>query len=356
MRLIRNCAKWALVVVFVSAISCSNGSSPSGTGSSRNETPGSDTGNADTGAGNNSDSANRGTLDPEAPNSATPIPANSPGSPLLNDVAKLSTTQKNKIEEIANIFENSTPDFQYGYIEDIGDGAGITAGRVGFNLGAGDLQTVVYDYVKAKNNHTPLANPDYLSCLQHYHGTQSYDCLFPSVDSSTLENADFRSGTIATIDFGLAWTNAANDPIMQQLQDTLVEQEIFLPSVELAKGNGIKTALGLAVVYDTVLQQGPGGFAAILRRTKNAYRAIHAGVTTPAEGADEIEWLNLFLQDRIDTLRYGFNSKDVRNKTENSYVSYPRAVCLLTILKSGNLHLNDTIVIDYFGDHFELTK
>lgn len=41
--------------------------------------------------------------------------------------------------------ENSDTDYslQYGYIEDIGDGRGYTAGIIGFTTGIGDLPDVV---------------------------------------------------------------------------------------------------------------------------------------------------------------------------------------------------------------------
>jgi hypothetical protein len=225
-------------------------------------------------------------------------------------------------------------------------------------LAAGDLQTVVYDYVQAKQNQTPLANPAYISCLQNFKQSQTYACLYPSMSTVQMSSSDFMSGAIASVDFGLAWTNAAQDPVMQQLQDSLIDQGIFAPALVLAQKYGIKSAFGVAVVYDTVLQEGPfeGGFASIVRRTEKAYSAIHPGQTNPADGADEIAWLNLFLLDRVDTLRYGFDANDVRNTAENAYVSYPRAESLLQILNSGNYSLNQTVVFDYFGDHFELTK
>src|SRR3954454_6473988 len=58
--------------------------------------------------------------------------------------------RKHRAAQITSSFENSTLELQYGYIDNIGDGRGITAGRAGFTSATGDLLLLVQRYTKAK--------------------------------------------------------------------------------------------------------------------------------------------------------------------------------------------------------------
>ena len=53
-------------------------------------------------------------------------------------------------DSLVSIFENSTLDIQYGFIKDIGDGNGFTAGRAGFTSKTGDMLEVVQEYEKLR--------------------------------------------------------------------------------------------------------------------------------------------------------------------------------------------------------------
>jgi hypothetical protein len=58
----------------------------------------------------------------------------------------LSPAQKKRADMLISVFENSTLEPQYGYVEDLGDGRGYTAGRAGFCSGTGDLLEVAKKY------------------------------------------------------------------------------------------------------------------------------------------------------------------------------------------------------------------
>ena len=51
---------------------------------------------------------------------------------------------------LVSIFENSTLEIQYGFIKDIGDGNGFTAGRAGFTSKTGDMLEVLREYEKLR--------------------------------------------------------------------------------------------------------------------------------------------------------------------------------------------------------------
>ena len=60
----------------------------------------------------------------------------------------LTAIQVRRAEQITTYFENGTVDFKYDYIENLNDGRGFTAGRVGFCSGTGDLIQVVSRFCK----------------------------------------------------------------------------------------------------------------------------------------------------------------------------------------------------------------
>lgn len=71
-------------------------------------------------------------------------------APLEVSAYGLATAEKRRDEQLTSLFENSTPDLQYGYIQNLHDGRGLTAGRAGFCTGTGDFYEVVRRYTDLK--------------------------------------------------------------------------------------------------------------------------------------------------------------------------------------------------------------
>jgi chitosanase len=286
-----------------------------------------------------------------------------PSSLAFGDSSSLPLTpsQRHKIEEISSIFEVGTPDFQYAYIDDIDDGAGVGAGRLGFNTAAGDMLEVVQLYVQAKQTaglSSPLAQ--YIPCLESIKTTPSYACLFPSVPLSVQQTADFKSGGMAKYDFAKACVEACDDPAMRKVQDDLVVENVYVPASAWAQRLGIRTAFGFGVIFDTVLQQGPddneaNAMGGMVRRTRNTYAAAHPGHEDPSKGADEADWIRALLLQRRATLEYGFNDDDTEHATPTPYESYPRVDSLLQVWETKNWDLSQTIQFTYCGYPFTLT-
>lgn len=75
--------------------------------------------------------------------------------------------------ELVSSAENSSLNWraQYGYIEDIHDGRGYTAGIIGFCSGTGDMLAVVRVYTR-RRPHNPLVR--FLAALQRVNSTPSH--------------------------------------------------------------------------------------------------------------------------------------------------------------------------------------
>jgi chitosanase len=226
------------------------------------------------------------------------------------------------IAQMISVFENGTPEIQYAYIQDLHDGRGYTAGRAGFCTACGDLLTVVQTYT-AQVPDNPLAG--YLPTL-----TQ----LAKASDDSTKGLNGFVR----------AWSTAADDPVFRQVQDRVTDDLYTAPARKLADANGVRSALGLAILVDTAVQQGtdddPDGLLAMVRKT------IAAVGGTPAGGVDETAWLQGFLDVRRDTLENPTSSDTGKVWRE----SVGRVDALRALLDAGNLDLATPFTISPFGD------
>jgi chitosanase len=228
--------------------------------------------------------------------------------------------RKHRAAQITSTFENSTLELQYDYVENIGDGRGITAGRAGFTSATGDLLLVVRRYSEAKPDNV-LA--PYISALQAVNGTDSTKGLGGFAD---------------------AWAVAAEDPDFRKVQDELVDELYFDPAMMMAADRGIETPLGQMIIWDTMIQHGAGGnhgTRAIIKETQEDAGAV---------GQDESAWLDTFLDTRLRHLLRMY-----RATTENADVSSESRVdALRSLLRGGNLALEPPLTWEVYGDRFEL--
>ena len=97
--------------------------------------------------------------------------------------------KKELAQELVASAENSTLDWRsaYGYVEDIGDGQGYTAGTVGFCTGTHDLLTLVERYTKA---HPGNGLARYLPALHQVDGTDSHKGLDPGFTAAWKAEAE----------------------------------------------------------------------------------------------------------------------------------------------------------------------
>lgn len=224
---------------------------------------------------------------------------------------------KNLAQELVASAENSTLDWRsaYGYVQDIGDGQGYTAGIIGFCTGTHDLLVLVERYTAA---HPGNGLARYLPALRTVDGTDSHEGLDPG--------------------FPAAWRAEAKVPAFQAAQDAERDRIYFDPAVGTAKRDGLGP-LGQFVYYDAIVFHGPGtdGFYGIRERAMRRAR-------TPAEGGSETAYLSAFLDVRRATMRAKRPGIDT-TRIDTAQRKF---------LDEGNLELRTPLVWKVYGETYRV--
>jgi chitosanase len=232
----------------------------------------------------------------------------------LDDPAKKEIAMK-----LVSSAENSSLDWkaQYRYIEDIGDGRGYTAGIIGFCSGTGDMLDLVELYARRRPGNV-LAG--YLPALRRVDGSDSHEGLDPGYPD--------------------AWRRAAQDEAFRQAQNDERDRVYFNPAVGRGKADGIGT-LGQFAYYDAIVMHGDGGdstsFSSIRRRALDRARP-------PAQGGDEVTYLNAFLDARVWAM------KQEEAHEDTSRVDTAQRV----FLRNRNLDLDPPLDWQVYGDSYHI--
>jgi chitosanase len=227
--------------------------------------------------------------------------------------------EKNIAMELVSSAENSTLQWrrEYGYIQDIHDGRGYTAGLIGFCSGTGDMLALVRAYVAAEPG-DPLA--PFLPALRGVDGTASHRGLGRP--------------------FVRAWRRAAADPVFRRLQMRELDRVYFDPAVRMARRDGLGT-LGQFIYYDAMVMHGPGSdpdsFGGLRARA-------HQLARPPAAGGDEVHYLNVFLDVRRAAM------KRERDHHDTSRIDDEQRV----FLREHNLALRPPLIWHTYGDRYEI--
>jgi chitosanase len=238
----------------------------------------------------------------------------------------LTAQQRNLADQLVNVFEYGGPAPRYTAVEALGDGRGYTCGKIGFTTSSREVLTAVEAYV-AKVPDSRLGR--HLPRLR--------------------ELAERGSGDTAGLSgFPEDWAAAAQDPAFRAEQDALADRLTFNPALESARRLGIRTPLGVAVLYDTAVQHGtaedPDGLPALIERATRETKG------EPATGVAEQTWLEAFLDARAETLRHAHNP-DTRAVWAESV---DRADALRDLVNTDRHQLEPPLKITVFGDEHEL--
>ncbi|MDG4861797.1 chitosanase [Streptomyces sp. T-3] len=227
--------------------------------------------------------------------------------------------KKELAQKIVASAENSTLDWrgQFGYIEDIGDGNGYTAGIVGFCSGTHDMLTLVEKYTEA---HPDNGLARYLPALREVDGTDSHEGLDPG--------------------FTKAWRTEAEVPAFRKAQEQHRDRHYFDPAVRMAKMDGLGT-LGQFLYYDAMVLHGPGTGA---HEFYGIREAAMKKARTKAEGGDEAAYLNAFLDARRAAM------KDKKAHRDTTRIDTAQRV----FLREGNLTLRTPLVWRVYGETFRV--
>ncbi|MDX3323800.1 MULTISPECIES: chitosanase [Streptomyces] len=232
----------------------------------------------------------------------------------LDDPAK-----KDIAMQLVSSAENSTLDWkgQYGYIEDIGDGRGYTAGIIGFCSGTGDMLALVELYAEREPGNV-LA--PYLPALRAVDGTDSHEGLDPGFTGD--------------------WAGAASDPVFQQAQNDERDRVYFDPAVRQGKADGLGT-LGQFAYYDAIVMHGGGSDSTSFGSIRE--RAL-AQASPPSQGGDEVAYLDAFLDARV----WAMEQEEAHSDT--SRVDTAQRV----FLRDGNLNLDPPLDWQVYGQSFHI--
>jgi chitosanase len=219
--------------------------------------------------------------------------------------------------ELVSSAENSTLSWRrsFSYIEDINDGRGYTAGIVGFCSGTSDMLEVVTEYTKRKPVNV-LAR--YLPALRTVDGSDSHAGLDPG--------------------FPAAWRTAARDPIFQKVQEDARDWMYFNPSVRMARLDGLR-ALGQFAYFDAAVMHGVSGLQGIRAAALRSAR-------TPAQGGDELAYLNAFLNARVAEMR----SEEAHSDTTRVDTAQRQ------FLRRSNLDLSAPLTWSVYGDAYRIVR
>lgn len=240
---------------------------------------------------------------------------------VFPDELPFNAEKRHIADKIISVFENADTSLQYGYIENLDDGRGFTAGRAGFTTANGDLLEVVQIYTALKPTNTLST---YIPALQTIADNESGD----------------TSGTIESL--GRTWRLLVNDPLLRKAQDSVVDIEYYLPAVEYCKELSLHTPLALLCVYDAIIQHGdgedPDGLQAI----------IDGACKSPDAGGYEVCWIESFNKSRKKILNH---SHDPATRDEWKE-SVGRVDALEQLFSDKNYSLITDFTINPFGTEF----
>jgi chitosanase len=251
-----------------------------------------------------------------------------PGVASARPKASLTPEQHYVMRQLVAVYENSSPTPQYGYVQNLHDGCGYTAGWVGFCTATGDLLQVVnrYDSLAAIN---PM---------------RKYRPELDRLATSGSARVDRLAG------FPRAWRRAARDGRFRRAQNEVAERLYLQPAIGLARRAGLRSALAFAIFFETAVQHGtgpdPDGLPALIARTQRI-----AGGRAGA-GISEASWLTSFNHVRLEDLLHPHN----RARLADWPASADRARSDQRLVDGGYFNLSGRIPVRVFGDSFTLGR
>lgn len=246
----------------------------------------------------------------------SPVPSPQPNKTNIPyDVlpGNLSILQCDTIMSLVSIAENSTTEWwkNYNYVENIGDGRGMTVSLVGFCSGTHDLLWVFNNLRKINPSHQLLK---YIPVLLKIDGTDNTRGL------ETLKQDLEKYGDIY-------WRKAVWDGILYFY---------WTPAMNFAEKLKVQSALGKGFLFDLALNHGAE------EMSKMSSRCL---VPSPAKGGNE----QPFLTNLINVRQKIITQEDLSTNSGQP----DRCLMWMSILNTGNMNLSRPIKnLKCYGDSF----
>ncbi|HWK38835.1 MAG TPA: chitosanase [Hyphomicrobium sp.] len=210
-----------------------------------------------------------------------------------------------RIKAVSNVFEVGSPEPDYAYVENLGDGRGYTVTQYGFCTYNEEVSQVIERYA-ADVPGNPLVR--FLSQLPPVRWTGQRLEKFPA-----------------------AWRKEVHtSALLPRACDEQADVLFFRPSLQRAADLGLHSAVGKSIIYDTLLQHGdaddPDSLSSIIKRTPLPRRA---GDDQDGDDQSEFAFLRAFLAERLSVLKNA-SSPETRIAWR---ASTPRVDALLTLLQ-----------------------
>ena len=233
----------------------------------------------------------------------------------------LRADEKAVIQQLTSVFENSTTEPQYAYVENIHDGRGYTFGIAGFCSGTYDGTRVLKEYARL---HPGNALVRFLPA-------------FEKIDAGPHPagiSADIRG----LADFSRAFQSCADDPALRQAQRNIADELYWQPSQAMADEIGVRLPITRGELYDATVNHGDDAVRDMIR---DVNRAVGG---TPQSGVDEKKWLAQFLSARLAIL-----------KADPTWAqAVDRIAVYRRLLAEGNVGLEVPFAITCYGDKYEI--
>ena len=234
----------------------------------------------------------------------------------------VSADQRLMIDRLESVLLHDTTAPQYGRVVNQFDARGYVAGIGDFSTAGGEALEVVETYAARVGPN--VLSRDYLPALK----------ILASEASPGIEDL---------VGFPDAWGHASADRTFRKVQDDVLYSRYFTPARTIADRLGLSTLLGLAIIYDSLIQHGnaasdPDALPALIDRTNTTAGGSPTQVT-------ERTWLAAFLDAREMTVA---NPADPAHRDNWPY-GLGRVQALADLLADNREALTPPIEVNPYG-------
>lgn len=234
----------------------------------------------------------------------------------------LAASPKQTIQRLSSIFENSTPEFQYTFVSNIGDQRGYTFGFVGFTSGTFSGTMFLEEYQSLAPGNLLVA----------------FLPVFRRIDAGPHDREGRNPDTTGLEAFPAAFAACGLDPLFRQAQLQLADRLSWQPAQRLARRIGARLSITRGQLYDAYVNHGESGIVKLVRRTHR----LAGG--PPRNRFQEKKWLAAFLTVRLAVL-----------EADPTWVhAVDRIAVYRRLLRERNDALRLPIEVDCYGNHFRL--